>query len=72
MTEIEWEEKLEEVQKHSEHWYDMYKKLENRIEELEQQIEIMKCCGNCARLCECGIRGYEECENYDKWELKIK
>ena len=43
-----------------------------KIKELEQQIEKMKCCGNCANLCRCGIRGYEECKNYDKWEIKEK
>lgn len=43
--------------------------LNNEIAELEAQIEKMKCCGNCARLCECGIKGLE-CKNYDKWEIK--
>lgn len=40
------------------------------IKELEAQIEKMKCCGNCANLCGCGLRGYEECKNFDKWELR--
>lgn len=43
---------------------------DNEISKLTQQIEKMRCCGNCSRLCECGIRGYEECKNHDKWELK--
>ena len=45
---------------------------EKRIAELEAQIEKMKCCGNCANLCGCGLRGYEECKNFDKWEIKEK
>lgn len=39
-------------------------------EDLKKQIEKMKCCGNCANLCGCGLRGYEECKNFDKWEMK--
>ena len=42
------------------------------IKQLEAQIEKMKCCGNCANLCGCGLRGYEECKNFDKWEIKEK
>lgn len=48
---------------------DMDKTIEQNIA-LKEQIEKMKCCGNCAHLCECGIRGYEECKNFDKWELR--
>ena len=75
MTEQEWEDKLDEVQKHSENWYNKYKQAEEKIAELEkenaelkadndarkfamtmsekvekqlrEQIEKMKCCGNC-------------------------
>lgn len=46
--------------------------LEKQIAELKAQIEKMKCCGNCANLCGCGLRGYEECKNFDKWEIKEK
>ena len=45
---------------------------EKYIAELKAQIEKMKCCGNCANLCGCGLRGYEECKNFDKWEIKEK
>jgi hypothetical protein len=46
------------------------KSLERENTKLKEQIEKMKCCGNCSNLCGCGIRGYEECKNYDKWELR--
>ena len=38
MTEQEWEDKLDEVQKHSEHWYEMYSELK---EELESKSSII-------------------------------
>lgn len=38
--------------------------------ELEAQIEKMKCCGNCIYQGECDLSGYEECKNFDKWELR--
>ncbi len=44
--------------------------LTDRVRELEAQIEKMKCCGNCARFCECRSRGDVECKNRDKWELR--
>lgn len=47
-----------------------YENLLVKIAELEQQIEKMKCCGNCACLCECGIKGFNKCKNYNKWELR--
>lgn len=40
MTETEWEEKLAEVQKHSEHWYGMYKKLEAENAELKSVADF--------------------------------
>lgn len=43
---------------------------EKRIAELEQQIEKMKCCSNCVYLAGCDLSGYEECKNFDKWELR--
>ena len=43
---------------------------ENALNNAKAQIEKIKCCGNCARLCECSIKGFEECKNYDKWELR--
>ena len=42
---------------------------EKRIAELEAQIVKMKCCGNCIYQGECDLSGYEECKNFDKWEL---
>ena len=43
---------------------------EKRIAELEAQIEKMKCCSNCVYLAGCDLSGYEECKNFDKWELR--
>lgn len=37
MSEQDWEDKLAEVQKHSEHWYNKYKELENKIADLEKE-----------------------------------
>ena len=45
---------------------------EKRIAELEAQIEKMKCCSNCVYLAGCDLSGYEECKNFDKWELREK
>ena len=45
-------------------------KLENQIKTLEAQIEKMKCCSNCVYLAGCDLSGYEECKNFDKWELR--
>lgn len=68
MTEQEWEDKLDEVQKNSEYWYDMYKKLEKENAELKTQIEKMKCCFNCKH----SRTEYEHCrtDKHEKWELK--
>jgi hypothetical protein len=41
-----------------------------KITELEKQIEKMKCCSNCIHLANCDLSGYEECKNFDKWELR--
>ena len=43
---------------------------EKRIAELEAQIEKMKNCKNCLYQGECDLSGYEECKNFDKWEIK--
>ena len=43
-----------------------------RIAELEAKIEKMKCCSNCVYQGECDLSGYEECKNFDKWEIKEK
>lgn len=46
---------------------------EKRIEELEKQIEKMKCCHNCKN---CAYAGFEiicrtyDCINQSKWEIK--
>ena len=45
MTEQEWEDKLDEVQKHSENWYNKYKQAEEKVEELENKIADIK--ANC-------------------------
>ena len=78
MTEQEWEDKLDEVQKHSEYWYNKYKQAEKKIADLEKQIEKMKCCGNCKHF----DKLYNRCEltrltlkcclcnALDKWELR--
>lgn len=79
MTEEELRQKCKERAKifqqamescHSSSPMDCIEWFADRISELEAQIEKMKCCGNCANLCGCGIRGYEECKNLDKWELR--
>ena len=43
-----------------------------KIKELEAQVEKMKCCSNCVYLAGCDLSGYEECKNFDKWELREK
>ncbi len=77
MSEQEWEDKLEEVQKHSEHWYKMYtkqkeinKELVDENESLKSQIEKMKCCANCKH----SRTEYEHCktDKHEKWEIKEK
>ena len=45
MSEQEWEEKLAEVQKESESWYNKYKDAEKRIVKLEDKIADLK--ANC-------------------------
>ena len=64
----ELQHRLDSLQGYLDH--DIEYDIEQKNAELEAQIEKMKCCGNCANLCECGICGYEECKKYDKWELK--
>lgn len=59
--------KVETVKVYNQAYVDKQKK---RIAELETQIEKMKCCGNCLYNGECDLGGYEECKNFDKWELK--
>ena len=38
MSETEWEDKLDEVQKHSEHWYEMYSELKTENAELKKEL----------------------------------
>lgn len=64
------EEILKAVAKVKSDYHELCKLKDMRIAELEAQIEKMKCCGNCACLCECGIKGFDKCKNYNKWELK--
>ena len=53
---------------------DIYDKKNKQIEELEAQIEKMKCCGNCAKnghICVAEeIQGKLCGKNKDKWELR--
>ena len=53
-------------------YYDGALPREKRITELEAQIEKMKNCKNCIYQGECDLSGYEECKNFDKWEIKEK
>ena len=73
MSETEWEDKLDEVQKHSEHWYKMYSELKTENAELKAQIEKMKCCGNCKKrgaVCVAEEHNGILCgKNKSKWEL---
>lgn len=44
---------------------------EKRIAELEQQIEIMKCCENCNNYChQIDHRCNTKCKNLSEWEIK--
>lgn len=62
-----------EIESLSKHILDLQKdkgKLTDRVRELEQQIEKMKCCQNCSHLCglcELGINGCYVCS---KWEVR--
>lgn len=47
---------------------DTNEKREKRIEELEAQIEKMKCCGNCENRYE--QEECKDCHNYSKWKFK--
>lgn len=39
------------------------------IQQKDELIKKMKCCGNCIYRGECDLSGYKECKNFDKWEL---
>lgn len=56
MSETEWEDKLDEVQKHSEHWYEMYSELKAENAELKKF----------KRECETSICRAEGQYNYEK------
>ena len=74
MTEEEWEDKLAEVQRNSENWYEKYRSVQDllaiemaRSIKYEKQIEKMKCCYNCKH----SRTDYEHCKTnkHEKWEL---
>ena len=44
------------------------KLLQNRIADLEAQIEKMKCCFNCSRFDTCSL--HRPCRNYNEWKLR--
>ena len=56
------------------HWYEMYELECLKTKELEEQIEKMKCCGNCAKnghICVAEEMQGNLCgKNKDKWELR--
>jgi len=70
----EQEEEIEDWKACHEHQLELMKGLNNRISELEQQIEKMKCCGNCAKrghICVAEEMQGNLCgKNKDKWELR--
>ena len=45
-------------------------KLTDRVQELEAQIEKMKCCQNCSHLCSRCELGIDGCYVCSKWEIK--
>ena len=48
--------------------------LEDKVKELETQIEKMKCCGNCQTVRDaegnCYLKKDGKCKDKDKWELR--
>lgn len=66
-----WEElKIEEI--HTDNTKTLQNALD-RIEELEEQIEKMKCCENCKYNSYWGNELHcNECNKMDKWEIKEK
>ena len=64
---------VREVKLLSQHILDLQKdkgKLTDRVRELEQQIERMKCCQNCSHLCSRCELGIDGCYVCSKWELR--
>ena len=72
MTEMTREE-LEKDYKVLQTSYNILKDNDEKIiKEMGEQIEKMRCCKNCLHNGECDLSGYEECKNFDKWEIKEK
>ena len=71
---VEFEKELQTVKQNKHtvaHLGECTEKIQDKkIAELEAQIEKMKCCSNCVYLAGCDLSGYEECKNFDKWELR--
>lgn len=46
--------------------------IEDTNRKIEEQIEKMKCCGNCKHYVDynCDLQCPHNCYNYDEWELK--
>jgi len=54
---------------------EKFRQYEDRIKELEAQIEKMKCCGNCAEVCASMFGEGKECWQGGiptKWRLKTR
>ena len=49
MTEQEWEDKLDEVQKHSENWYNKYKQAEEKIADIKANCDLYGECKHCSK-----------------------
>ena len=67
------EEILKAVMKIKSDWQELYNLKDKRIAELEQQIEKMKCCENCAwwyKLPNGQRDCAETCENLDNWSFR--
>ena len=65
----------EEIQKNSEHWYELYKKENAENEQLKAQIEKMKVCSSCANSTRWGECDYNSnicynCDEKSEWQLK--
>ena len=61
-------------EKYGDSYGEKFRQYEDKINELEAQIEKMKCCGNCAKnghICVAEEMQGKLCgKNKDKWELR--
>ena len=62
----EFEKEISELKQRNAELKGMYAHSAREAGTYKQFFEKMKCCGNCAHLCECGIKGFEVCKNYEK------